>query len=200
MAFPLDELASAYERREALQKHLQDHCDHYNYALFMALPPDEQTRWIVDTSGDQLRVGMFEPRVVACDGKYLAVPLTTYGQSGVQAFVDFIGAQLEKALARPKEILQSDWNDTVIVPTPGLTISSRLGSCSTCEDYVKQTRDLEIRRLSARAALDELEVALREQVLSGKLSSDVLGVAIWSRVQTETRFETSRRRARQMRS
>ncbi|MEO7863532.1 MAG: hypothetical protein ABIU05_24465, partial [Nitrospirales bacterium] len=49
--------------------------------------------------------------------------------------------------------------DTLLVPSPGMTIDSRLGQCSACEDYIEQTRkiDLETREAQLRQAKAEAE-------------------------------------------
>src|SRR5206468_3731081 len=68
MAFPLEDLARAHERMKILMSHLNEHRAFYNYALFQALPPSEQTLRIVEASDGKLQVGLFEPRVVAMSG------------------------------------------------------------------------------------------------------------------------------------
>jgi hypothetical protein len=172
IAFPFDDLARAQERQEALLKHLNDHKDHYNYAIFQSLPLDEQTNRIVMVSQNRLQIGMFEPRVVAMDGKNLAVPLTSFGQSGIREFVDYMAAALTKSLAHPVSGTPEDWNDTAVVPTPGVTMSSRLGACSTCEDFIEKTRDLELIKLDAFVRQEVAEATRLEARLEAKDFSD----------------------------
>ena len=182
MAFPIDELAHAYERQEALQKHLNEYKNHYNYALFQALPPSEQATRIVIASGGKLQVGMFEPRVVAMDGMDLAVPLTSYAQSGMKEFVDYMSVALAEALARPKDVKPEDWNDMVVVPTPGVTISSRLGECSTCETFIETARDHELVKLGALARQELAEADRREARLKNNDFADPTASAAGLRI------------------
>jgi hypothetical protein len=72
MAFPLEELAVAYERQKVLRDHLGEHREFYNFALFQALPPSEQVLRIIEVSNGRLQVGVFEPRAVAMNGSRLA--------------------------------------------------------------------------------------------------------------------------------
>ena len=79
MAFPLEDIARAYERMKVLFAHLNEHRDFYNYALFQSLPPSEQVLRIVEASNGRLQVGLFEPRVVAMSGTRLVVPFDPSG-------------------------------------------------------------------------------------------------------------------------
>lgn len=161
MAFPLDELAKACERQKVLRDHLNEHRDFYNYALFQALPPGEQALRIVEASNGKLQVGLFEPRVVALNGDRLAVPLTPFtGSSTLQNFLtdlrDDLAGAFEQALNEP---------DTAILPTPGVTVSSRLGKCSGCEEYIEEARRHELMRLEAIAKQESWEATRRQKLI-----------------------------------
>ena len=123
MAFPLDELASAREREEALKAHLNDHKDHYNFALFQGLAPAEQSAYIERAAGGALEVGMFEPRVIAINGAQLAVPLAPPPAGDLLDFIESLRKSFKTAFSGT-----ADDPDQFIFPTPGLTIMSRLGS------------------------------------------------------------------------
>jgi hypothetical protein len=166
MAFPLDELAHAYERMKVLLAHLTDHKDFYNFALFQAFPPSEQALRIIEASDGRLQVGLFEPRAVATSGSRLVVPLTPLaGSKQLQEFVSSLGDDLAKAfkdaLAKP---------DTTVIPTPGVTVSSRLGRCTGCEDFVEKSREYELARMDALAQQEALEAERRsKRIAAGKL-------------------------------
>jgi hypothetical protein len=49
---------------------------------------------------------------------------------------------------------------TVLLPTPGMSIESRLGRCTGCEEYIERTRAIELRRLSAVADQAQYEASL----------------------------------------
>ena len=157
MAFPLEELAKARERSKVLRDHFNEHKDFYNYALFQALPPTEQSTRILEASDGKLQVGLFEPRVVAMNGTRLVVPLTPLaGSPSLQAFVTSLGNDLETsfnaALSTP---------DQTVMPTPGVSISSRLGRCSACEDEIESARANETARQAALTRQEEAEANRR---------------------------------------
>jgi hypothetical protein len=150
MKFPLEQIARARERSSALIAHLGDHWSYYRFALFQALPPSEQLERLLASSSGVLRAGMFEPRVVSAHGNDLAVPLNINNYPGLEAF-------LLNMLDEVKEIEPSD--STVLLPTPGMSIESRLGRCSGCEEFVERSRTIELRRLTAVADQAEQEAA-----------------------------------------
>jgi hypothetical protein len=150
MKFPLEEVARNRERADALMAHLSEHWSYYRFALFQALPPSEQLDRLIIGSSNVLRAGMFEPRVVSAHGDQLAVPLNTSNYPGLEAF-------LLNMLGEVKETEPS--TSTVLLPTPGMSIESRLGRCSGCEEYIERTRAIELRRLSAVADQAEHEAA-----------------------------------------
>jgi hypothetical protein len=148
--FPLRDYAVATERAEILQKHLEEHRNHYSFALFRALPPQEQLDHIeqalasISTGFDP---GFYQPRVVSQIGSLLLVPLNheviTHAQELLQSFKDRISV--------------SPVTETVLLPSPGLTMEARLGQCSACETFIDETRklDLETRRAALRQAQAE---------------------------------------------
>jgi hypothetical protein len=168
MAFPLEELARAYERMKCLQDHLNEHREFYNYTLFQALPPSEQSLRIVQASNGKLQVGLFEPRVVAMSGSRLVVPLTPLASSKtLQDFVANLGNDLSDAFAAA-----DSEPDTSILPTPGVSINSRLGKCTACEDYIETARSYELRRLEAVADQEKRETDRRQARLEAENYDD----------------------------
>jgi len=153
MAFPLDELASAREREEALVNHLKAHQDHYRFALFQGLSPAEQSKYIEDSG---LEVGTFEPRVLAISGPQLAVPLAPPPAGELRTFVEGLRTSFADAFGAT-----ADEPETFIFPTPGISINSRLGECPATEDFIEDSRQIELRRLAALADSAEHEAARR---------------------------------------
>jgi hypothetical protein len=166
MAFPLDELSAAYERRDALLKHLNEHPEHYSFALFQGLSPAEQNMHIERSSGGALEVGMFEPRVIAINGPDLAVPLTPPPEGELRTMLENIRSSFAEAFQDT-----ADRPETFVFPTAGLTINSRLGRCSAVEEYIEESRRIQLRRLAAEARSVELEAARRAaRVKAGDLA------------------------------
>ncbi|WP_301101639.1 hypothetical protein [Propionivibrio sp.] len=164
MAFPLDELAHAWERQKILLAHFNDHKDHYNYALFQSLPVTEQASRIVAVSDGKLNVGMFEPRVVAMSGRSLAVPLTPLATSDLSTFVAGLRTTLTTAFNSAALT-----PDTVVLPTPGVSVATRLGACTGCEEYIETARGHELVRLDALARQEKAEAQRREALLDKKI-------------------------------
>ncbi len=159
MKFPLEEVAKNRERADALMAHLSEHWSYYRFALFQALPPSEQLDRLIIGSSNVLRAGMFEPRVVSAHGDQLAVPLNTSNYPGLEAF-------LLNMLGEVKETEPS--TSTVLLPTPGMSIESRLGRCTGCEEYIERSRAIELRRLAAVADQAEQEAARLKGRLEAK--------------------------------
>jgi hypothetical protein len=159
MAFPLDEHSRAVERADALLGHIAAHPLHYSYALFQALTPHEQLSSLLAASGGQLQVGLFEPRVVAMHGERLAVPLTPLAVGGLEAFMKVLRATLTEALDDAAVT-----PDTIVLPTPGITVGSRMGQCSAAESFVEDSRaiDVELARARLRQAEAEADSAAAE--------------------------------------
>ncbi|MET3697106.1 hypothetical protein SAMN05877753_101316 [Bacillus oleivorans] len=164
MKYGLETVASARERMEALLGHLNDHLDYYNYVLFQALPPGEQLHLLM-TEAPQLQVGTFEPHVVAMTGKFLAVPLSPLGTTKLEKTLTTIKEALRKASQDAQETADEMAENHMILPTPGVTVETRLGQCSGCEETVEQLRIAEVRKALAEARMAELEVARLEAEL-----------------------------------
>ncbi|MEU2289053.1 hypothetical protein ABZ614_45495 [Streptomyces sp. NPDC013178] len=163
MKFGLEEVGRARERSKTLRDHLNEHRDYYRYVLFQALPPSEQLERLMSGSGGALRVGMFEPRVVSMHGPYLAVPLHAAGGDLVSAFRTTIVASLQSMDTSTSRIM---------LPTPGMTIESRLGRCSAGESFIEKSREYELRRLEATARQAEAEADRLEARVAARQLDD----------------------------
>ncbi|MBZ9643988.1 hypothetical protein, partial [Streptomyces sp. PSKA30] len=163
MKFGLEEVGRARERSKTLRDHLNEHRDYYRYVLFQALPPSEQLERLMAGSGGALRVGMFEPRVVSMHGPYLAVPLHAAGEDLVATFRTTIVDSLKSMATSTSRIM---------LPTPGMTIESRLGRCSAAESFIEKSREYELRRLAATARQAEAEAARMEARVEARQFDD----------------------------
>lgn len=169
MKFGLEEVGRARERKATLLSHFNDHLDYYRFVLFQALPPSEQLDRLMNGSGGALRVGMFEPRVVSMHGQYLAVPLHNAGEEIIGRFRETIVATLSTIPSATSRVM---------LPTPGMTIESRLGRCSAAEDFIEKSRAIELRRLDATARQAESEAARLEARLAAKKLDDPRSPAV----------------------
>ena len=160
MKFGAEVIGSAMERREALLGHLNEHVDYYRYVLFQGMPPSEQLQRLMDIA-PQLRIGMFEPHVVASDGPNLAVPLTPLAETTLAKLVTNLSGLLEKAAQEAQDAGDAMAADKVILTTPGVSVESWRGSCSGCDDHTEALRAAEVRRAEAEADSWEAEARRR---------------------------------------
>ena len=156
MKYGAEEIGSAYERREALLTHLNMHTDFYRFVLFQGMPPSEQLQRIIELA-PQLKVGTFEPHVVASDGPNLAIPLTPIAETTIAKVVKNLTARMKQAADEALVAEGRIATDHVILATPGVSVESWLGECSGCEEHVEQIRSAERRLALADARIRELE-------------------------------------------
>jgi hypothetical protein len=150
--FPLRDYAMAKERAEVLEEHLKEHKEHYSFALFRALPPQEQLDHIeramssINTGFDP---GFYQPRVVSQIGSHLLVPLNHEVIPKADELLDILK---ERIAVEPEK-------ETVLLPSPGMTIDARLGQCSAGEEFIEDSRglDLDLRRAQLRQAQAEAD-------------------------------------------
>jgi hypothetical protein len=171
MKYGVEVVAGAKERSEALLAHLNDHLDYYRYVLFQALPPGEQLSSILEAAPN-LRVGMFEPHVVATNGPYLAVPMSPLGEADLANTVSDLKQVLKTASDEANAASEAMADNEMILPTPGVSVESWLGECSGCEEFVEKRRENELRRGAAEAEIAELEAARRKARLDAKQLED----------------------------
>ena len=164
MKYGLDVVADAQERQAALLQHLADHKDYYRYVLFQALPPGEQLK-LLTTNAAQLRMGYFEPRVVAYSGDALAIPLTPTGQNQLTDFVDDLTTTLGQAADEAQVAADQMVPEDVIIPTAGVVVETSLGRCCACEPHRRKMHRAEERRAKALAKQAEAEADRRHQRL-----------------------------------
>ncbi|WP_410790563.1 hypothetical protein [Kribbella sp. C-35] len=165
MKYGLDVVADAQERQTALLTHLEDHKDYYHYVLFQALPPGEQLK-LLTANAAELRVGFFEPRVVAYNGDQLAIPLTPTGQNELAKFVKDAQESLAKAAKEAQEAADKMVPEEVIIPTAGLVVETSMGKCSACEPHREQMHALEARSATALARQAGAEADRRDKLLA----------------------------------
>ena len=171
MKFGAEVVGSAFERREALLSHLNEHRDYYRFVLFQGMPPSEQLQRIVELA-PQLRVGTFEPHVVACDGPNLAIPLTPIAETTIAKVVKNLAERMQKASDEALTAEGRIATDKVVLSTPGVSVESWLGDCSGCEGHLEQTRSAEARMALAEARIRELEADRRQAMLDDEDTSD----------------------------
>lgn len=159
--FPLAEYSRALERAEVLISHINHHRLHYAHSLFMALPPDEQAAYI-DAQMQKLRtnfpIGFYTPIAISQIGPYLLVPI----QHEQFAPAANLLAEIKSTISIPAEF------DDTILPAAGMTVETRLGQCTGCEDFIMESRATDLRMRNAEADKVEQEVERLKLRLSQK--------------------------------
>jgi hypothetical protein len=166
--FPMRDSAIAQERAEVLQEHLKEHSQHYSFALFQALPPQEQLNYIEQAMSSittDFDPGFFQPRVVSQIGTRLLVPLNhEMIRVPPNNETDLTAGDLLRILKEEIDVPRQE--DTVLLPSPGMTIESRLGRCSAGEDFIEETRKLDLKLRVAQVRQAEAEAARLERRLT----------------------------------
>ncbi|GAA2625811.1 hypothetical protein [Paractinoplanes durhamensis] len=173
MKFGAEMIGSARERSQTLLTHLNQHRDYYRYVLFQALPPSEQLQRLME-GAPQLKIGMFEPHVVASDGPNLAIPLAPLAESTLMKVINSLATEMEKATREAEASGDRIATDTVILPTPGISVESWRGDCEALEDHLVELRKAEARRAVAEARSAELEADRRAARIAAEDYSDPL--------------------------
>lgn len=159
--FPLAEYSRALERAEVLISHINHHRMHYAHSLFMALPPDEQAAYI-DAQMQKLRtafpIGFYTPIAISQIGPFLLVPI----QHEQFAPAANLLAEIKSTISIPAEY------DDTILPAAGMTVETRLGQCTGCEDFIMESRATDLRLRKAEAAKAEQEAERLKLRLSQK--------------------------------
>jgi hypothetical protein len=145
-AFPLNQVADAFEREEALLAHLSENASYYWMALWNALSASQQAASLTRSLPD----GLVDPWPIGMVGTRLAFPIVA--APGAQAFLDELLDLADKA----KPI-----TGTVTIPTAGITSEARLGACDGCEEYIRGSRTLDLRIRAADASIREAEADRR---------------------------------------
>jgi hypothetical protein len=135
-SFDTRALAEASEHEAALLAHLSEHASYYRYALWQVLTPSAQMSYI----GSLVPLGLIEPRTIGVVGDRLAVPVIHEYEPKLKIF-------LEGVLTGLGEI--KPLTDTIILPTPAVTMESRLGACDGCEAYIMKQRELDLQQKTA---------------------------------------------------
>jgi hypothetical protein len=146
LAYPIAAVASAITLEKTLMAHLRLHLHHYRYAIFRMQHRNAQ----IDTSllaGNALQGfgGSISPVPIGYDGSNLLLRVMS-SSDDIIGFLATMREMLRKTYAGEKP-------ESMILPTPGITVESRLGCCETVEPYLAESRDVEIDKKKAENIL-----------------------------------------------
>jgi hypothetical protein len=144
-AFGVEEVTETLERESALLAHLNLHAGYYRAELWKALTPATQLALLKPLLPEAVT-----PQAVGSFGDKLAFPVR------LDAVPD--AEQLIGDLVTDNTLLDElGRKDEVALPTPAVTLESRLGACDGCEEFVAKHRELDLAVAGERAKQEALE-------------------------------------------
>lgn len=152
------ELAEAQVEFERLKCHLTENRFHYYQLIWNAQSASEAWRKVfpqLDCFLERQPIGFVEDKaaypVQFSDALRRFFPIDNNGETSLKDF-----------LARLKEKFndQSRQTSEIVLPTLGTVAEAVLGECCACEDYIIDSRKVDIRQGNARAALDEAKAQI----------------------------------------
>lgn len=146
-SFPLRDVANALEREEALLAHLSANTSYYWLAMWQALSAGQQATLLQKS----LPADIVDPWPIGMVGHRLAFPVST-DYPGAQ---EFIAGIFGDKLPPPR-------TEEVTLPTTAITMEARLGSCDGCEEFIRDSRAIDLRTRKAAARRDEA-IAVQEE-------------------------------------
>jgi hypothetical protein len=166
-SYSVKEVAEALEQVEALITHLNEYKTYYRGALLRLMPLDDGLMNRISAFGN-----IVERRVLGEYRGRVVVP--------IRADMDPRTKPLFEQLVSGNELLYEIADGfPITMPTPGLHIETRLGTCDACEEYIDQIRRLDLRAKDAEIDLkretlaqQKLETARMEHRIKAKDYAD----------------------------
>ena len=155
-------LAASQVEFERLQCHIEEHWLHYAQEVWMKEDHDQRL----------LRLQSYGPITSILENELLgfytdrgAFPLrdpTAVSEVDLVALSQQIQTDIDQS--KPEPVMIS-------MPTPGVIMEAVTGECNACEDYISESRTIDLRTQAARASQEEAEADRRQQrVGQGDLS------------------------------
>jgi len=156
--FPPSRILDAKERFDALQKHLINYSDYYLFVIWRERSQNNPANWPQDIIAS---MGSISPFAIALINGKLAFPLDESRNPTAAQW-------RERFIKDNKELLAATDSDEVTLPTPGLHIEPKLSECSACEEFIEDSRQLEVRTRRAKARQEESEARRMEDRVTAK--------------------------------
>jgi hypothetical protein len=124
--------AADLEAVEALRTHLNSYRNYYRAAIFQLMPWSDAFQQVLAPY-----YPLVGREVLGFSGNSLALPVNVELDSRLQAF-------FEELVTKNKELIDMKSTQPVTLPTSGVHLENRLGTCSGCEEYVERIRELDL--------------------------------------------------------
>ena len=165
-AVDFSELTSASARDIAVAKvdfdrlvcHLEDNWMHYNHAIWSQESFDQRFERFTQL-GWWWAARIIENRIIGFHGQRVAFPLR---DTEVVTATD-----LNSLLNKMREAIKAFTTEPVLiaVPSSGQVLEATVGKCNACEDYIEQSRTIDVRLQGANAKRAEVEAARRDALV-----------------------------------
>jgi hypothetical protein len=145
--FPDKDIAEALESVDALVTHLNSYLNYYRAVIFKIMPWSDAFANLLS-----LYSPLVAHQVVGFSDEDVALPLNVDLDPRVKRLFD-------QLVTNNTDLMSMQDTLSVVLPTPGVHLESRLGQCTACEDYVEQIRklDLESKRVDIELKHQQLE-------------------------------------------
>ncbi len=155
-AYTRRERAAAEVEFERLRAHLELHWAHYQQAIWLGMNPDDRARWLAALGPITSHI---DPRLLGFHGHKAIYAIRDPAVLAASGLAPDLCAQLTKSITLPAAFELS-------LPTTGTTMEAHLGQCDACEDYIRDSRALELDRGRAEARQLAAEADRRERRLA----------------------------------
>jgi hypothetical protein len=153
------EIAAATVEFNRLSCHIDENWLHYTQAV-----------WSKESHGQRfLRLQAFGPIATVIENELLGF----YGDRAAYPLRDrkpsvVTSIDLEKIISEATKEIEGQPDTTVLItqPTPGTVLEALVGKCDSCEDFIQQSRVIDLRVQEAAATLQESEARRYQERLS----------------------------------
>jgi hypothetical protein len=154
------ELAEADVRMNALLWHVQKHESYYRQSIWARLPAVDRATYL---SAFEDLPKFAEADVVGFVGNKAVMPLRVGGLPDVAKW-------LADNVAANTALQGQSTPQRVTIPTRGVTLETRLGTCDACEEFIMKHRELDLELTKQRLEQAKLET----QRYTKRLTNDLL--------------------------
>jgi len=154
--FPAGNVLAAQERFDALQRHLHANADYYANVMIT----------------DMISRGQFPvPMDLMPFASFVTLQPIAVVRGRLAYAVDLSSPQFASAAGLLKTVIDSlpetTETDEISLPTPGFVVEPKLSACSACEDFVEDSRRIELELKQAHADQAKIEASRRDKRITG---------------------------------
>jgi len=154
--FSTMEIAEAQTVFEQLKCHIEDNWIHYMQAIWVREHPDQR---FLRLQNYGMVAAILDNDVLGFLGHKAAYPINNL--EAVNRWIDF--NEMKKTISIPPGEPQ-----LVTMPTHGTVLEAMVGACDACEDFIQQSRVIDLRVQEAKTKQEEAEAKRRDMRLEAQ--------------------------------